>query len=69
MSATRAWRTILIGAGLWLTGASAAGCDQMQPIDQNFDSSLGADFRTPADAVPDGGATDATDAAATAATP
>jgi hypothetical protein len=69
MSDTRAWRTLLIGAGLWLTGASAAGCDQMQPIDQNFDSGLGADFRPPADAVPDGGATAAADAATAAAAP
>jgi hypothetical protein len=58
----------LIGIGLWVAGAVIGGCDQMEPIDQNFDSSLGADFRPP-DAVPDGGAIDAADAAASTAAP
>jgi len=71
MRTTRAWRAILVGGGLWLAGAAPAACDQMEPIDQHFDSSLGADFRpptdaAPADAGPDGGATDAMDGAATA---
>jgi hypothetical protein len=64
----RTWRAILIGVGLWLAGAAIAACDQTEPIDQNFDSSLGADFPAPADA-PDGGATDAADAAASTAAP
>ncbi|HEY4394573.1 MAG TPA: hypothetical protein VGP64_10940 [Polyangia bacterium] len=66
MRTIRAWRALLLGVGLFLAGVAIAGCDQMEPIDQNFDSSLGADFRAPADAAPDGGATDASDAAATA---
>jgi len=65
MSTSMAWKALLTGVGLCLACASLAGCDEMPPIDQNFDSSLGADFRPPADATPDGGATDA--AAATAA--
>ena len=64
----RAWRAILIAVGLWLAGAAIAACDQTEPIDQNFDSSLGADFRAPTD-TPDAGATDAADAAASTATP
>jgi hypothetical protein len=58
----------LIAVGLWLAGAVIAACDQTEPIDQNFDSSLGADFRAPA-YTPDAGATDAGDAAASMATP
>ena len=60
----------MIGAGLCLGAAGLAACDQMPPIDENFDSSLGADFRPPADATPDGATTDAPDAAdAGASTP
>ena len=74
MRTTNRWRAMLIGGGLWLAGATIGGCDQMEPIDQNFDSSLGADFRPPADAAPadgaaDGGATDGAEAAAPAAAP
>jgi hypothetical protein len=58
----------LIAVGLWLAGAAIAACDQTEPIDENFDSSLGADFRAPA-ATADAGATDAADAAASTATP
>jgi hypothetical protein len=68
MRAIRPWRALLIGGGLWLAGAAIGACDQMEPIDQNFDSSLGADFRAPAD-TPDAGATDAMDAADATATP
>ena len=59
----RCWKALLIG--VCLAFAFIAGCDQMEPIDQNFDSSVGADFRPPADATSDGGATDTADAAAT----
>ena len=64
----RAWRAVLIAVGLWLAGAAIAACDQTEPVDQNFDSSLGADFRAPAD-TPDAGAADAMDAADATATP
>ncbi len=48
----------MLGATLCLAGAEFLGCDQMPPVDQNFDSSLGADFKPPqqADAGPDAGA-------------
>jgi hypothetical protein len=69
MRTIRPWGALLIGVGLCLAGASIVGCDQMEPIDQNFDSSLGADFRPPDDAVQDGGASDATDAAPSTAAP
>jgi hypothetical protein len=60
----RSLKAIVIGAGLCLAAVHVAGCDQTPPIDENFDSSLGADFKPPADTTPDGGATDAGDAAA-----
>lgn len=70
MKTTRALEAILVGVALWLAGAAFAACDQMEPIDLHFDSSLGADFRAPtdaapadaapADAAPDGGAGAAT---------
>ncbi|HEY6478241.1 MAG TPA: hypothetical protein VI456_16800 [Polyangia bacterium] len=63
----RSLKALLIGAELCLVAAHVAGCDQTPPIDENFDSSLGADFRAPTDATPDGGATNASDAAATTA--
>jgi hypothetical protein len=69
MRASKGWRALLIGLGLCLAGAALAACDQMEPIDQNFDSSVGADFRPPPDALRDGGAADAADADATAAAP
>lgn len=64
MRTIRAWRALLIGVGLCLAGAAIVACDQTEPVDQNFDSSLGADFRAPADTVQDAGASDAADAAA-----
>jgi hypothetical protein len=60
----RRWKLLLLGAGLCLIGAHVVGCDQMPPIDENFDSSLGEDFKPPADATPDAGAQGAGDAAA-----
>lgn len=69
MRTTSAFRATLVGAGLWLAGATIPACDQMEAIDQNFDSSVGADFRAPADPTPDGGATDTANAAATDAAP
>jgi hypothetical protein len=63
----RALKAILIGAGLCLAAGHVAGCDQTPPIDEHFDSSLGADFKPPVDTRPDGGASDAGDAAAATA--
>jgi hypothetical protein len=40
-------RIIVFGAGLFLAGVWFLGCDQMPPVDVNFDSSLGADFKAP----------------------
>jgi hypothetical protein len=42
------WRAVAFGV-LGLVGASLGACDQTPPIDENFDSSVGADFRAPAD--------------------
>ncbi len=53
---------MIVGA-ICLGAAHLVGCDQMPPIDENFDSSLGADFKPPADTPLDGGATDAGDGA------
>ena len=57
---------IVLGAGLFFTGVALVGCDQMPPIDVNFDSSVGADFTPPLpppdaapEAIPDAGAADA----------
>jgi hypothetical protein len=60
----KSWKAFVIVAGICLGATLLAGCDQMPPIDDNFDSSLGADFKPPADSTPDGGTTDAGDAAA-----
>ncbi len=65
----KSWKAFTIVAGICLGATQLAGCDQMPPVDENFDSSLGADFRPPADATPDGGATDAGDAAAATTAP
>ncbi len=42
-------RVSIVILGLTLGGAVVAfvGCDQTPPIDENFDSSLGADFQAP----------------------
>ena len=55
-------RWIVLGFVVCLIGAQISGCDQMPPIDQNFDSSVGEDFRAPPpdnaqDAGPAGDAT------------
>jgi hypothetical protein len=41
-------RWIVLGFAVSLIGAQISGCDQMPPIDQNFDSSVGEDFKAPA---------------------
>ena len=47
---------IILGITLGAVGVGFLGCDQMLPIDEHFDSSLGADFRPPPqDAGPDTG--------------
>ena len=46
-AAMRRWLSILLRGALCVGGAQLLACDQMEPIDQNFDSSLGADFRAP----------------------
>ncbi|HLK91203.1 MAG TPA: hypothetical protein VKZ18_14995 [Polyangia bacterium] len=66
----RCWRSVarhgllrgLLGL-LCLVGPQLLACDQTPPVDQNFDSSLGADFQapptdagTPDAPVPDGDA-------------
>ena len=60
----RRWLSVILRGALCVGGAQLVACDQMEPIDQNFDSSLGADFRAPPqdatdDATVDGGAADA----------
>lgn len=37
----------LLGGLLLLGGPQLLACDQTPPVDQNFDSGLGADFRAP----------------------
>ena len=52
----RRLRIVLLGITLGSAGAEFLGCEQMPPIDQNFDSSLGEDFKPPPqDAGPDSG--------------
>ncbi len=47
---------IIVGITLAAVGLGFLGCDQMPPIDEHFDSSLGADFKPPLqDAGPDTG--------------
>ena len=46
-SSLRRSRIIVLGAAFFLAGLAFLGCDQMPPIDQNFDSSLGEDFKPP----------------------
>jgi hypothetical protein len=51
-------RTLTLGAALCLVGTQSLSCDQTPPIDENFDSSLGDDFKAPLptpDAGPDAG--------------
>jgi hypothetical protein len=43
----RRLRIVMFGTALGLAGTQFLGCDQMPPIDQNFDSSLGEDFKPP----------------------
>ena len=40
-------KIILFGAVIGVAGGELLACDQLPPIDQNFDSSLGADFQPP----------------------
>jgi hypothetical protein len=40
-------KIILLGAVISVAGGLLLACDQMPPIDQHFDSSLGADFKPP----------------------
>ena len=40
-------RIVLLGITLGFVGVEFLGCDQMLPIDEHFDSSLGADFKPP----------------------
>jgi hypothetical protein len=59
-------RSLALGGALCLVGTQSLSCDQTPPIDQNFDSSLGDDFKAPPptpDAGPDAGP-DAADASA-----
>ena len=50
----RGLRIVILGITLGSAGVEFLGCDQMPPIDQNFDSSLGEDFKPPPqDAGPD----------------
>ena len=56
-------RWIVLGIVVSLTGAQVSGCDQTPPIDQNFDSSLGDDFRAPPDNTQDAGTSQSADAA------
>jgi hypothetical protein len=57
---------LVLGAGLLFSSIALVGCDQMPPVDVNFDSSVGADFTPPLppadaapEAIPDAGAADA----------
>ena len=43
----RRLRIAILGITLGSAGVGFLGCDQMPPIDQNFDSSLGEDFKPP----------------------
>ena len=57
----RCLKIIVLSAVICVAAGEFLACDQMPPIDQNFDSSLGEDFRAPPppkDAEPDA-ATDA----------
>jgi hypothetical protein len=40
-------RIVILGIALGSAGVEFLGCDQMPPIDEHFDSSLGADFKPP----------------------
>jgi hypothetical protein len=47
---------VILGITLGSAGVAFLGCDPMPPIDEHFDSSLGADFNPPPeDAGPDAG--------------
>ncbi|HTB58664.1 MAG TPA: hypothetical protein VLC06_12375 [Polyangia bacterium] len=58
-------KIILLGAVICVAGGEFLACDQMPPIDENFDSSLGADFKAP----PEDAGADAATAAVEADTP
>jgi hypothetical protein len=52
----RCLRIVVVGITLAFGAVEFLGCDQTPPIDQNFDSSLGEDFKPPLqDAGPDAG--------------
>lgn len=55
----------MFGASFFLAGAAFLGCDQTPPIDEHFDSSLGADFEPP----PQDAGADADSVASEVATP
>jgi hypothetical protein len=38
---------VILGITLGAAGVAFLGCDQVPPIDEHFDSSLGADFKPP----------------------
>jgi hypothetical protein len=59
-------KLIVLGAVICVAGGELLGCDPTPPIDENFDSSLGEDFRAPPPPE-DAGADTATDAGAQAA--
>jgi hypothetical protein len=44
---TRVVRIVILGITLGSAAVEFLGCDQTPPIDVNFDSSVGADFRAP----------------------
>lgn len=53
---SRFLKLLILGITLGSSAVEVQGCDQTPPIDQNFDSSLGEDFKPPAqDAAPDAG--------------
>jgi hypothetical protein len=43
----RRLRIVILGIALGSAGVEFLGCDQRPPIDEHFDSSLGADFKAP----------------------
>jgi hypothetical protein len=58
-------KLIVLGAVICVAGGELLGCDPTPPIDENFDSSLGADFKAP----PEDAGADAATAAVEADTP
>ena len=52
----RRLRIVILGLTLGSAGVAFLGCDPTPPIDEHFDSSLGADFKPPPeDAGPEAG--------------